>query len=71
MTTRLSVTRRTIVDVTLRASDPVSVRPIVNPNAKEGRWSLWEVMSGPRYVAAVAVEGDGVRMAWYEWDASV
>lgn len=58
-------------DVTLRLGDPVLIRPIPRSDAKDECWSLWEVMSGPEYVAAVAVEGAGVRVCQYEWSRSI
>jgi 4'-phosphopantetheinyl transferase len=54
-------------EVTLRSGDPVVLKPIRRPDAEEERWSLWEVMSGPDYIAAVAVEGQGVGIVRREW----
>jgi 4'-phosphopantetheinyl transferase len=56
-------------DVTLGPAEPVELRPIRRPHATEERWSLAEIMSGPDYVAAVAAEGQGVRILRREWAA--
>ncbi len=56
-------------EVTLRSDDPVELQPIPGPEGTREPWSLWEVVSGPDYIAAVAAEGRGARLTRHEWRA--
>jgi 4'-phosphopantetheinyl transferase len=54
-------------DVSLAPGEPDAV-PGTQPDPSEAsRWSLQELTPGPSYVAALAVEGHGWRLACWQW----
>jgi 4'-phosphopantetheinyl transferase len=53
--------------VSLAPGEPASLVETAFDPAEAGRWSLREIEVGPGYVAALAVEGQGWRLAGWEW----
>lgn len=54
-------------DVSLAPGDPATLWNIRGDPLEASRWSLQELIPGPGYVAALAVEGHGWRLACWEW----
>jgi len=54
-------------DVSLAPGDPATLLNIRGDPLEASRWSLQELIPGPGYVAALAVEGHGWRLVCWEW----
>jgi 4'-phosphopantetheinyl transferase len=55
------------LDVSLAPEEPATLLNIGGDPLEASRWSLQELFPGPGYVAALAVEGHGWRLACWEW----
>ncbi|MBN2307593.1 MAG: 4'-phosphopantetheinyl transferase superfamily protein, partial [Candidatus Hydrogenedentes bacterium] len=56
--------------VTLAPGDPPALLRTQDDPAEAGRWALHAIDAGPGYVAAVAVEGHGLRIEVIDWGAA-
>ncbi len=54
-------------DVSLAPGEPATLLNVRGDPLEASRWSLQELFPGPGYVAALAVEGHGWRLACWEW----
>jgi 4'-phosphopantetheinyl transferase len=54
-------------DVSLAPGEPAAVLGTQRDPSEASRWSLQELTPGPGYVAALAVEGHGWRLACWQW----
>jgi 4'-phosphopantetheinyl transferase len=54
-------------DVSLVPGEPAAVRDTQPDVSEASRWSLQELTPAPGYVAALAVEGQGWRLACWQW----
>ena len=54
-------------DVSLAPGDPATLLNVRGDPLEASCWSLQELIPGPGYVAALAVEGHGWRLACWEW----
>lgn len=54
-------------DVSLAPGEPATLLNTRGDPLEASRWSLQELFPGPGYVAALAVEGHGWRLACWEW----
>jgi 4'-phosphopantetheinyl transferase len=54
-------------DVSLAPGEPAMLLESRGDPLEACRWSLHELHAGPGYAAALAVEGQGVRLACWEW----
>jgi len=57
-------------DVSLAPGEPAALLNMRGGPMESSRWSLQELILGPGYVAALAVEGHGWRLACWEWPES-
>ncbi|MBI3779500.1 MAG: 4'-phosphopantetheinyl transferase superfamily protein [candidate division NC10 bacterium] len=56
-------------DVSLAPGEPAALLTTREGPQESSRWTLQELMPGPGYAAALAVEGNGWRLARWEWSA--
>jgi 4'-phosphopantetheinyl transferase len=54
-------------DVSLAPGEPAAILGTRPDSSEASRWSLQELAPAPGYVAALAVEGHGWRLACWQW----